>query len=100
MGGAPKEYDRTAALNLAMKLRRPPSPMTPEQQEELKEHGPKPKHGAAAHRDYLQNIFVGLGYQDAMKVWELATDEEKQELRPLLAKKRLNAIRKERSKRR
>ena len=98
VGGSPKEYDRSAALNLALKLRPAAGPHTPEEEEAYqmtKEH--PTRHDAkralkAGQRDYLEHVFMQLSYGDARKVYDEATPEERHELAPLLKKKQINAM--------
>jgi hypothetical protein len=110
IGGAPKSLDRSHALTQALELnavRHPHTPLTPDQQVERdysREHPTQHSIRAAARArnlDYLERVFkFELSYTDAKAVYEdpKTTAAEREQLKPFLNAKRINAIKSARRK--
>lgn len=109
IGGAPKTMDRSHALTEAIQrhaVANPHIPLTPEQQDErdyAREHPTGHSVRTAAREknlDYLERVFKQLSYTDAKAIFDdpKTTQDERQELRPLLDRKRINAIKSARRK--
>lgn len=104
INGASKDLDLSSAeKNMRDYQRANHTPLTPQKQEELHQRDLRKEAGHLTHRellyimrtrhqDYMEKMFTGMPYLEAKKAYDLATAAEKAKLRPLLVKKRQNAI--------
>ena len=104
IGGAPKSLDRSHALTEALEKRavsNPHNPLTPEQQAErdYSKHHPTAYSVRQAAREknltYLDRVFKELNYTDAKAIYDdpKTTAAERQELKPIMDRKRIDAVR-------
>ncbi len=92
--GTPASMTRSAALNLALEMK-PHTPLTPEQ-EYAQDHHTRSSITTAARMgdmEYLERAFKSLSYTDAVQLYNdsKTTPAERQVLKPLLDRKRIDA---------